>query len=638
MKKIKKVLTVLVLLSFSILSGNCQQLQVPIEYTTIQSAIDAAQKGDTILVDTGRYYENINFKGKSIVVTSKYILTNDTSFIANTIIDGSQPLNPDSASCVMIISEEDSNTVIMGFTLTNGTGTLVEIYREGGGGPTYIEGGGIITYKSYPTIRNNIIINNSVPDGGGGIATWYGDCKILNNIIVNNTAEYAAGLVLNWGDGVIRNNIIYHNNKIGSKWLTGGLMVWDVPGTAIIENNTIIGNTSSNTAGGVSITTSDVIFTNNIVWGNRQKTGQQITGAESDMVQFCNLENPIANEGNISSFPFFQDASFNLATGSPCIDAGNDSVVYNDNENSLLPDQALTPSLGSVRNDMGAFGGPGAAVLNKIIHVEDIYVLPTINFGKQNIGDSINKKFEVLNLGTSVLSIDSITLQNNIVSIEIGKDLRTIESLRNDTVLINWKPATIGKFVDTLKIYHSLKNIENPKKVIISGEAISTVTHIITFNALDSKTLDDSPFELTATSNCGLSVSYTSSDETVATISGTTVTILGTGTTRITASQTGNEIYNAATPVEQTLEVIAPTAVQVISQATVSFYPNPAYDHITIQSDEIIDWVEIWNINGTLISLHRNCLDLDIGYLKAGIYLLKVGTTDGVSISKLIKR
>ncbi len=45
-------------------------INVPANQPTIQAAINAAANGDTILVAPGTYYENINFNGKAITVTS----------------------------------------------------------------------------------------------------------------------------------------------------------------------------------------------------------------------------------------------------------------------------------------------------------------------------------------------------------------------------------------------------------------------------------------------------------------------------------------------------------------------------------------------------------------------------------------
>jgi hypothetical protein len=63
------------------------------------------------------------------------------------------------------------------------------------------------------------------------------------------------------------------------------------------------------------------------------------------------------------------------------------------------------------------------------------------------------------------------------------------------------------------------------------------------------------PFTLLASASSGLAVSFASSNSTVATVNGSTVTIVGAGTTVITASQAGNGNYNAAAPVTQTLTV-----------------------------------------------------------------------------------
>ncbi len=77
----------------------------------------------------------------------------------------------------------------------------------------------------------------------------------------------------------------------------------------------------------------------------------------------------------------------------------------------------------------------------------------------------------------------------------------------------------------------------------------------ITFGALAAKTFGDAPYALTATASSALAVSYASSNTNVATISGSTITLVGAGNTTITASQTGSSNYSAATPVTQVLTV-----------------------------------------------------------------------------------
>lgn len=78
---------------------------------------------------------------------------------------------------------------------------------------------------------------------------------------------------------------------------------------------------------------------------------------------------------------------------------------------------------------------------------------------------------------------------------------------------------------------------------------------IIMFNALANKTMEDAPFNLTAVASSALPVTYLSSNSAVATVSGNIVTIVGSGTTTITASQAGNASYNAAPEVPQTFTV-----------------------------------------------------------------------------------
>ncbi len=86
---------------------------------------------------------------------------------------------------------------------------------------------------------------------------------------------------------------------------------------------------------------------------------------------------------------------------------------------------------------------------------------------------------------------------------------------------------------------------------------VNKANQTITFNSLAVNTCGDNSFNLSASSSSGLIVNYTSSDPTVASISGNTVSILKAGISTITAFQPGNTNYNAAISVDQPLIVNA---------------------------------------------------------------------------------
>ena len=156
------------LLAFQVFStAGAHIIHVPADAATIQLGIGAAVNGDTVLVEPGVYRENINFRGKNIVLTSRYFESDDSSFIAATVIDGSAPAHPDTGSVVVITGHEDSTAVLQGFTIRGGSGTK---WTDEHGSGVYREGGGILIASSSPTIRRNAIIGNAVVTGGGVVS------------------------------------------------------------------------------------------------------------------------------------------------------------------------------------------------------------------------------------------------------------------------------------------------------------------------------------------------------------------------------------------------------------------------------------------------------------------------------------
>ncbi len=348
---------------------------VPGTYSTIQSAINASANRDTVLVAPGVYFENINFRGKKIVVTSMFYLSGNMSYINSTVINGSTPLIPDSASTVIIGVGSDSATVLQGFKITGGKGT--KWYDEHGAG-VYREGGGILISFSNPVIRFNIITGNEAVNsegvngaGGGGIRAGDGRPVIINNIVSNNTGKYGAGIVLNYTAAIVKNNVIC-DNSMSSTYL-GGSGIWANNRygsySNIIENNTITRNSSlAGTAGVLSYYSAKLILNNNIIWGNTSAGNQQITlsGGGTVVVSYCNVQNGYSGTGNINLPPQFADTNFILTNTSPCIDAGDTSSIYNDIPDNLNPSVAKFPSKGGLRNDIGAYGGMTAAIISAV--------------------------------------------------------------------------------------------------------------------------------------------------------------------------------------------------------------------------------------------------------------------------------
>ncbi len=445
--------------------------RVPDSYGSIQSAIDACVHHDTVVVANGTYHENVNFRGKNIVVGSEFLFTSNRQDVFETIIDGSQPAHSDTASCVLIISGEDETAELVGFTLTGGTGTAL---RDQDNGLLYVEGGGVILEETQAVVRNNLIIGNSASRtpggissaGGGGIRAGFSGAHIYNNVIVNNTGRYGGGVVVNFDSTILRNNIIAMNRG-GEDYGGGGLWINGRNETCYVENNTIVGNFSSLRGGGIRRTSMNMVGTNNLVWGNRSvQIGAEISGAPANTIcTYCCVRGGFAGEGNISDYPLFASDDLQLETGSPCINSGNPDASLNDPDGS--------------RSDIGAYGGPGSSAspampVWPILFLADNLVEFVWDSARQNyIGSQI-----IENRGTGFLLVDSVTFgSNRIDRVHPMAFPYAVRQFMTDSVTFTWTPDGQAEITDTAFVYHNDTTRAIPLVLILHGSTNTLAEH-----------------------------------------------------------------------------------------------------------------------------------------------------------------
>jgi parallel beta-helix repeat protein len=373
--------------------SNATTRKVPQDYAKIQLAINSAVNGDTVLVAEGAYIENIVIN-KKIILASQFYLDKDTSHISKTIIDGSAPTHADSGTVVVLALGTDSTTLVTGFTITKGSGMKLpwgNLNTRYGGGVVLTESGGgtirkniiskntitvpanalggaagiavwpgnLQTRTHKAIIEDNVIENNSVSPLNttsqtevGGMAVWQGYCRITGNVVRNNTVQWlhqtssctGGGILVDSESGGNDTMIVIGNTVVGNKSRQGGGITVGGNGTrALIQSNTVIGNTGDIAGGGIflfyKLVYAKVI--NNYISKNISPQGG---GIRVDQASICYIANNIITQNTAS----MSGGGINLISSSN-IQLVNNTIVGNSN------------------NGVEAINGASAQAFNNII-------------------------------------------------------------------------------------------------------------------------------------------------------------------------------------------------------------------------------------------------------------------------------
>ncbi|MBL0730926.1 nitrous oxide reductase family maturation protein NosD [Piscinibacter sp. HJYY11] len=231
-------------------SAQPARFEVPSAYPTIQSAINAATSGSTIVVAPGTYRENL--------VIDKALVLQSSAGPNATVIDGGAL-----ASVISARGTGQEAVTISGFRITNGA----SLFSNGGG-----SGGGIYLDSVQATVMNNIIERN-VSCLGTGIGTTTAAVRIKGNKIRHNIQDPSCsganggGIFLNGGGASpssITDNVI-SGHQVGG--YGGGLAINAVNGITI-ASNVISDNRGADYGGGLFFNASSGTISSNVLTNN----------------------------------------------------------------------------------------------------------------------------------------------------------------------------------------------------------------------------------------------------------------------------------------------------------------------------------------------------------------------------------
>jgi hypothetical protein len=262
-------------------------------FTTIQDAVDAASAGDTVVIPSGTYTEQVTM-AEGVHV--------DGAGIGETLVVGGFEFVGFTTETIL----SDVSVFDTGYA-TGGTSYTYDLIVISGGDATIRDVGAFYgRYGIYAYYADEVTV-----DGARLGANWYGANALTTaQFDISNSFVYSGGIggIVTYGStgGNIYNNTVIANGYAGAStgYLTGGISSGS-GGSEAIYNNIMTSNYY-----GLNCASCTASWGNNLVWGNATDYVNDASAAGSDL----------------SADPQFNDPSegdYSLHASSPCIDAGN---------------------------------------------------------------------------------------------------------------------------------------------------------------------------------------------------------------------------------------------------------------------------------------------------------------------------
>ncbi|MEE2906979.1 MAG: right-handed parallel beta-helix repeat-containing protein [Planctomycetota bacterium] len=385
-----KYLTILIASFLLISHASADVLDVPGEYLTIQSAIQAAVDGDTIAIATGSYPEfGIDPSGLAITIEGA------------TNIDGSPAVTIDGqqADAVLICqSGEDTSTIFRNLVITNGdSNTGGGLFLSNGSSPRFencgiegnssARGGGVYCINNCnPHFQDCWFDSNQADIDGGGFYSLLNcdpvlvNCTFTNNQVSSSQFAFGGGMYNRDNSNPQLTNCLFRNNQAISPFSSGGAIA-NTESSPMLIDCVLESNTTGGAGGGMSNTGASCqpVLTGCLILGNSSTNGGGLSFSldATGQVTDCEVSTNTATNGG---------GLFSVSGGNPSVSGTLLCGNSPDQVNGDWTDQGSNEILESCPDCPGDATGDGYVDVNDVLYVISAWDTPDPNADFDNDG------------------------------------------------------------------------------------------------------------------------------------------------------------------------------------------------------------------------------------------------------------